>query len=79
MPFGGGRQRCLGSHLALLELRTVIPEVLKRVRLTAPDPTPEQRRLRHATLVPSELTQVIARPIRDEAGTPTGAVGASST
>lgn len=63
IPFGGGRRRCLGSQLALLEIATVMREVLRRVRLEAPDPAPEAQRVRHVTLVPSELTRVVARPV----------------
>ena len=32
IPFGGGKRHCVGSHLALLEMRTVIAEVLARLR-----------------------------------------------
>jgi cytochrome P450 len=63
MPFGGGRRRCLGSQLALLELRTVIPEVLRRIRLWAPDPAAEGQLLRGVTLVPSKLATLVAEPV----------------
>jgi cytochrome P450 family 135 len=62
IPFGGGRRRCLGSQLALMEMRTVIGEVLRQVELHAADPADEAARLRHVTLVPGDLTRVVARP-----------------
>jgi cytochrome P450 len=64
IPFGGGRRRCLGSQLALLEMKTVIAEVLRQVELQAADPADEPPRLRHVTLVPRDLTRVVARPAR---------------
>jgi hypothetical protein len=30
IPFGGGRRRCLGSSFAILEMKTVLREVLRR-------------------------------------------------
>ncbi len=33
LPFGGGNRRCLGANLALAEMRLVLGEVLRRVRL----------------------------------------------
>jgi cytochrome P450 len=32
-PFGGGIRRCLGSELAMLEIRMIIAAVLRRCRL----------------------------------------------
>jgi cytochrome P450 len=61
IPFGGGKRHCVGSHLALLELKVVIAEVVRRVRLEAVDERPERQRVHHVTLVPSRGTRVIAR------------------
>jgi cytochrome P450 len=61
IPFGGGRRRCVGSHMALLEMKVVIQTVLERVELEAPDPRPERPRMHHITLVPAKGTRVIAR------------------
>jgi cytochrome P450 family 135 len=33
LPFGGGTRRCLGASFAVLEMRIVLQEVLRRVRL----------------------------------------------
>lgn len=61
IPFGGGKRRCLGSRLALLELETVIPAVLTRRTLSAPDPAPEDQRVQHVTLAPAQRTRVLTR------------------
>lgn len=54
IPFGGGKRRCIGSRLAMLELRAVIPAVLSRQRLTAVDPADEEQRIQHVTLAPAK-------------------------
>lgn len=59
IPFGGGRRRCLGSHLAQLEMTIVIPEVLRRRSLRAPSAEPEAAKLRHITLVPAQGGRVV--------------------
>lgn len=62
LPFGGGRRRCVGSHLAQLEMAVVIEEVLRRFEVEAVDPEPEKARVQHVTLVPGKLAQVRLRP-----------------
>ena len=64
IPFGGGRRRCVGSHMALLEMKVVIRTVLERVELEAPDPQPERAQLHHVTMIPAKGATVIARPLR---------------
>jgi cytochrome P450 family 135 len=61
LPFGGGVRRCLGATFALVEMRTVLREVLRRVELeptTAPD---EPVRPRHVTMVPRQGAMVTVR------------------
>ncbi|MGH4017195.1 MAG: cytochrome P450 [Pseudonocardiaceae bacterium] len=61
LPFGGGIRRCLGATFALVEMRTVLREVLRRVDIaptTAPD---EPVRVRHVTLVPRHGAMVTVR------------------
>src|SRR5829696_9023245 len=52
IPFGGGVRRCIGASFAQVELRTVLREVLRRVRLRAADAKPERGVVRHVTVVP---------------------------
>lgn len=60
LPFGGGRRHCLGAQFAMLEMKAVIPEVIKRVRLrTRAGAPPEQQRGSHVLLTPSEGCLVI--------------------
>lgn len=62
MPFGGGRRRCVGSHLAMLEMKVVIKAVLDRVELEAPSEKPERARVHHLTLVPAKGALLTVRP-----------------
>ncbi len=68
IPFGGGKRHCVGSHLALLEMKVVIAEVLRRVQLEAVDLEAERRRVHHITLVPSEGAKVLATPLPEDGG-----------
>jgi cytochrome P450 family 135 len=52
IPFGGGVRRCIGASFAQVEMRTVLREVLRRVRLRAPSQKPERGVIRHVTVVP---------------------------
>lgn len=60
IPFGGGKRHCVGSHLALLEMKVVIAEAVRRLRFEAVDAEPERQRINHVTLVPSEGARVVA-------------------
>jgi cytochrome P450 len=46
IPFGGGRIRCLGAEVALVEMKAVLREVLARYELHRDDPQPERTRSR---------------------------------
>jgi cytochrome P450 family 135 len=60
MPFGAGKRHCVGSHLALLEMKVVIREILRALDLESVDAAPEGIKLHHVTLVPSEPARVRA-------------------
>jgi cytochrome P450 len=87
IPFGGGRRRCVGSHMALLEMKVVIKAVLDRVDLEAPRPRGERARIHHLTLVPARGALLTVRPradapvglpprgVRDELPEPVAIVG----
>lgn len=53
LPFGGGNRRCLGATFALVEMRVVLREVLRRIELEVTAADGERQRLKHVTLVPA--------------------------
>jgi cytochrome P450 len=59
IPFGGGVRRCIGASFAQVEMRTVLREILRRVRLRAPSLRPEGGRVRHVTVVPARGCRVV--------------------
>jgi cytochrome P450 family 135 len=59
IPFGGGVRRCIGASFAQVEMRVVLREVLRRVRLRAPSARPERPRVRHVTVVPARGCRVV--------------------
>jgi cytochrome P450 len=67
MPFGGGRRYCAGAQLALLEMRVIIREILRRVDLDGVGAAPERPRMKHVTYVPAHGTRVRVRARRDYA------------
>ena len=69
VPFGGGRRRCLGMSVAMLEMRIVLREVLRAATLSPVGPADGEPRLRrHITLSPKLGAQV---NLRDRARSPT--------
>jgi len=65
IPFGGGRRRCVGSHMALLEMKVVIKAVLERVDLEPRSRRGERALLHHITLVPMRGALLTVRPRGD--------------
>jgi cytochrome P450 family 135 len=51
-PFGGGARRCVGEPLAHAEIETVVPAVLRTVKLSPLSPRPERMVQRATVLVP---------------------------
>ncbi|ALR13622.1 cytochrome P450 [Mycobacteroides saopaulense] len=65
LPFGGGNRRCLGATFAMVEIRVVLREILRRVELdttTAPD---EKQQAKHVTFVPHRGGVIRVRTVRD--------------
>ncbi|MCV7067950.1 cytochrome P450 [Mycolicibacterium farcinogenes] len=65
LPFGGGNRRCLGATFAMVEIRLVLREILRRVELsttTAPD---EKQRAKHVTFVPHRGGMIHIRATRN--------------
>lgn len=64
LPFGGGNRRCLGATFAMVEIRVVLREILRRVELgttTAPD---EKQQAKHVTFVPHRGGAIRVRAIK---------------
>jgi cytochrome P450 len=64
IPFGGGVRRCIGAAFAQVEMRTVLREVLRRVRLRAPSQRPERGVIRHVTVVPGRGCRAVVEERR---------------
>ena len=80
IPFGGGVRRCIGASFAQLEMRIVLREVLRRVRLRAPTQRPERGVIRHVTVVPGRGARAIVerlpvQPAAELAGAEDGRAG----
>jgi cytochrome P450 len=61
VPFGGGARRCLGQALAEVEIATLIPAILDRVRLRPVSRAPERQIVRATVLPPHRSALVVAR------------------
>lgn len=60
MPFGLGARRCLGQALAELQIQTIVPTVLRRLRLTPVSRRPERQIVRATVLPPPRSALVVA-------------------
>ncbi|HWI72706.1 MAG TPA: cytochrome P450 [Baekduia sp.] len=60
LPFGGGVRRCLGASFAETEMRAVLAEVVRGVRLAPARPESEKVGRRVITLVPARGAEIIA-------------------
>jgi cytochrome P450 family 110 len=58
-PFGGGVRRCLGSELALLEIRMITAAVLRRRRLRCVNPEAGVPQLRGHAMAPSPRLRMV--------------------
>ena len=61
MPWGGGRKRCPGSHLALLEMKTVLRIVLERMTIAPASARMERPRWRSVIVTPHAGSRVVLR------------------
>jgi cytochrome P450 family 135 len=78
LPFGGGNRRCLGATFAMIELRVVLREVLRRVELSSTTAASERQRVKHVILVPHRGARIRVRARRNVAATAPAAAGTSS-
>jgi len=58
IPFGGGVRRCLGAAFAEMEMRVVLAEIVRSVRLEAAAPRAERVTRRNITFSPRHGTRV---------------------
>ncbi|AMO59869.1 cytochrome P450 [Mycolicibacterium phlei] len=68
LPFGGGNRRCLGAGFAMVEMRVVLREVLRRVELATTTEPGERQRVRHVILTPHRGARITVRARRKVAG-----------
>lgn len=61
LPWGGGRKRCPGRRLALLELETVLTTALSTVSVHPAATTPERPRWRSVIVTPHAGSRVVLR------------------
>jgi cytochrome P450 len=67
LPFGGGNRRCLGATFALVEMKVVLREVLRRVDLATTTAAAERQRVKHVILVPHRGGRIRVSAIHDVA------------
>ena len=85
IPFGGGVRRCIGASFAQVEMKTVLREVLRRVRLRAPTQRAERGVIRHVTVVPGRGARALVEqrlpvePAAELAGAHDGSAGVPDT
>ncbi len=61
LPWGGGRKRCPGQHLATLEMETVLRTILGKWTIEPASEQIERARWRSVIVTPSEGSRVILR------------------
>lgn len=76
IPFGGGIRRCIGASFALLEMKVVIPTILRRVELETASPSPEHIRRRAITFAPENDALVVVKGKRSASGVSAAPVAA---
>jgi cytochrome P450 len=63
-PFGGGNRRCLGATFAMVEMRVVLREILRRVELATTTARGETQRVKHVIIVPRNGGRIRVRAHR---------------
>ncbi|WP_078289968.1 cytochrome P450 [Mycobacterium sp. D16R24] len=78
LPFGGGNRRCLGATFAMVEIRIVLREILRRVDLCTTEAPDEKQQAKHVTFVPHRGGSIRVQAIRDREPAATPACPAGS-
>ena len=76
-PFGGGNRRCLGATFAMVEMRIVLREVLRRVELATTTASAERQKVKHVILTPHRGARIRVRSRKDDL--PAAAVAADAS
>jgi cytochrome P450 len=63
-PFGGGNRRCLGATFAMVEMRIVLREILRRVELATTTARGETQKVKHVIMVPRNGGRIRVRALR---------------
>ncbi|HEX2400444.1 MAG TPA: cytochrome P450 [Mycobacterium sp.] len=63
-PFGGGNRRCLGATFAMVEMRVVLREILRRVELATTTAPAETQKVKHVIMVPRNGGRIQVRAFR---------------
>jgi cytochrome P450 len=63
-PFGGGNRRCLGATFAMVEMRVVLREILRRVELATTTDDDERQKVKHVIMVPHSGGRIRVRAHR---------------
>ena len=63
-PFGGGNRRCLGATFAMVEMRIVLREILRRVELATTAAPDETQKVKHVIMVPRSGGRILVRARR---------------
>ena len=66
IPFGGGRTRCLGAEIGIVEMKVVLRAVLSQYELRRDDPQPEASRSKSIVTVPAKGARLELRTRRAE-------------
>lgn len=64
LPFGGGNRRCLGATFAMVELRVVLREILRRLDLDTTTAAGERQKLKHVVIIPHRGARVSIRAVK---------------
>ncbi len=64
LPFGGGNRRCLGAGFAMVEMRIVLREILRRVELSTTTEPGEKTKLKHVILTPKRGARITVKARR---------------
>lgn len=63
-PFGGGNRRCLGAGFAMVEMRIVLREILRRVELSTTTEPGEKTKLKHVIMTPDRGALITVRAVK---------------